>query len=253
MSTTRRVSNGRRRRTASRASSAWQWNKENSGVDGSLLLQERIHLALRADSENIAAIVDLPAGVDSLCWQYEHIRQTVADASALVVKLRAVCTPQDCPKMVATDSWHFLCAAHKEPKECCAIDYCLHTLENTTVLLNNPVAFPCRSSIPHESLFYFPNIVRRLYRIFAHAFFHHREQFDLMESNTHMCERFTYFLMKFGLMQSKLLLIPVEAFSAQPHSFLNSSYGGGAVGQTVSSQGLLSPPAKPRCLIPDLK
>lgn len=38
--------------------------------------------------------------------------------------------------MKATDEWLYLCAAHKAPKECCAIDYIIHTLDGTAALLN---------------------------------------------------------------------------------------------------------------------
>jgi len=28
-----------------------------------------------------------------------------------------ICTDKTCAKMKATDEWHYLCAAHKKPKE----------------------------------------------------------------------------------------------------------------------------------------
>ena len=34
-----------------------------------------------------------------------------------------ILTRKSCPQMTATDQWIFLCAAHKSPKECSAIDY----------------------------------------------------------------------------------------------------------------------------------
>jgi hypothetical protein len=36
--------------------------------------------------------------------------------------------------MVATDT-QFLCAAHKSPQECPAIDYMIHALDNATALI----------------------------------------------------------------------------------------------------------------------
>ena len=41
----------------------------------------------------------------------------------LATRLQAECSPTTCPQMTATDQWIFLCAAHKSPKECSAIDY----------------------------------------------------------------------------------------------------------------------------------
>ena len=62
----------------------------------------------------------------------------------LTVKLRGECTPSSCPVMNATDEWQYLCAAHKTPKECCAIDYIVHTLDGTSALLCLDKAFPSR-------------------------------------------------------------------------------------------------------------
>lgn len=62
--------------------------------------------------------------------------------------------------------------------ECCAIDYIIHTLDGTAALLNSDKYFPSRVSISEPSLKYFQSIARRLYRVFSHAYFHHRELFD---------------------------------------------------------------------------
>jgi hypothetical protein len=90
--------------------------------------------------------------------------------------------------MKATDEWLYLCAAHKTPKECCAIDYIIHTLDGTAALLNSDKYFPSRVSISESSLKYFQSIARRLYRVFSHAYFHHRDLFD------QVCFFFSFFL-----------------------------------------------------------
>ncbi|CAF4378116.1 unnamed protein product, partial [Adineta steineri] len=46
--------------------------------------------------------------------------------------------------MTATEQWIFLCAAHKNPKECPAIDYTRHTLDGAASLLNSNKYFPSR-------------------------------------------------------------------------------------------------------------
>jgi hypothetical protein len=46
--------------------------------------------------------------------------------------------------MTATEQWIFLCAAHKNPKECSAIDYTRHTLDGAACLLNSNRYFPSR-------------------------------------------------------------------------------------------------------------
>lgn len=82
--------------------------------------------------------------------------------------------------------------------QCPAIDYIIHTLDGATILLNNSKYFPSRLvfyfhflffswhfnfriSVPEPSLKHFQSIARRLYRIFAHAYFHHREVYEYFE------------------------------------------------------------------------
>ena len=54
----------------------------------------------------------------------------------------AVCTRESCPKMIATKD-EFLCAAHPQPRECCAIDYIVHQINGFAALLNSDF-FPNR-------------------------------------------------------------------------------------------------------------
>ena len=46
---------------------------------------------------------------------------------------QAECRPDTCSQMTATEQWIFLCAAHKTPKECPAIDYTRYTRKYLTL------------------------------------------------------------------------------------------------------------------------
>jgi len=178
-----------------------------------MLLQQRI----ARDSSATASIVELPNGCSSPIWQLANIRELTKELNLLAVALDGICTPSSCPVMNATDSWHYLCAAHKSPKECCAIDYTVHTLEGTSAMLNSTKYFPSRSAVPKESLKYFQSIARRLYRILAHAYFHHRAEFDAFEEVHHVHERFVALGRKCQLIPDKLLvhnLVPKEVHTA---------------------------------------
>merc|ERR1712070_53913 len=144
-----------------------------------------------------AEAVALPAGCDSPVWQYEQLRELTLELGLLAVDLNQVCTAATCPVMNATDQWHYLCAAHKSPKECSAIDYALHTLEGTCAMLSSNKYFPDLSTVPAESLKYFQSIARRLYRILAHAYFHHKPNFEEFEAKHHTRSRFEAFVLKF--------------------------------------------------------
>ena len=68
-------------------------------------------------------ILNAPETQDEGVWKYEHLRQFCMELNGLAVKLQSECKPETCSQMTATEQWIFLCAAHKTPKECPAIDY----------------------------------------------------------------------------------------------------------------------------------
>ena len=68
-------------------------------------------------------ILSAPETQDEGVWKYEHLRQFCMELNGLAVKLQSECKPETCSQMTATEQWIFLCAAHKTPKECPAIDY----------------------------------------------------------------------------------------------------------------------------------
>mmetsp|Transcript_48874 Transcript_48874/g.114762 ORF Transcript_48874/g.114762 Transcript_48874/m.114762 type:complete len:210 (+) Transcript_48874:2-631(+) len=144
-------------------------------------LQEVVQVQLRLGRTDYDAMYRCPEGADEAAWQLEHMRQFSLELNQLTVALDEVCSKLTCPVMKATDEWLFLCAAHKKPQECSAIDYIIHTLDGTAALLNSNKWFPSRVTIPASSLTYYKSIARRLYRVFSHAFFHHREAFDIFE------------------------------------------------------------------------
>jgi hypothetical protein len=96
--------------------------------------------------------------------------------------------------MKATDEWLYLCASHKDPQECSAIDYMTHTLDHAQSLIHNNKNFTSRVSIPQSAIKMLVAIVRRLYRLFTHVYFNHREIFQEFESEMHLCARFTMFV-----------------------------------------------------------
>ena len=113
-------------------------------------------------------------------------------------------------------------------KHCCAIDYILHTVDSATALLNSPRTFPsrygssafthyitytfffCRLQIPVASHRHFSSLARRLGRIFAHAYFHHREAFEQAEAESSLYARFLALTERFELVPAEFLVIPMD-------------------------------------------
>lgn len=168
--------------------------------NGDLGAQSYIQQCIHENPEDIATICRLP---DSYwtpnIWQYEQLRQVAMELSQLVILLHEVCTKELCPQMKATDEWVFLCAAHRVPSECCAIDYITHTLEGTTAVLNSSRWFPRRGVDPAEDATkVFHSIARRMHRIFAHVYYHHLDIFQQFEMERHLCKRFQFLVAEYG-------------------------------------------------------
>ena len=178
-------------------------------MDSTIAVQQFIQQSIRKDPSNIDEILTPPDGQDEGAWKYEHLRQFCMELNKLAVKLQAECNPETCTQMTATEQWIFLCAAHKTPKECSAIDYTRHTLDGAACLLNSTKYFPSRVTIKESSVAKLGSVCRRVYRIFSHAYFHHRSIFDLYENQSYLCKRFTAFVTKYNLMSRDNLIVPI--------------------------------------------
>ncbi|XP_062511437.1 MOB-like protein phocein isoform X2 [Corticium candelabrum] len=179
-------------------------------MESTLSVQQYIQQLIRKDYKDIDGLLEPPDGQDEGVWKYEHIRQFCMQLNELAVILQEDCSPTVCTQMTSTEQWIFLCAAHKAPKECPAIDYTRHTLDGAASLLNSNKYFPSRVSIRETSLQKLSSVCRRVYRILSHAYYHHRELYDEFEESTCLCKRFSVFVMKYNLMPIDNLIVPVD-------------------------------------------
>jgi len=185
-------------------------------MESTLAVQQYIQQTIRLDPKDVDLILNAPDTQDEGVWKYEHLRQFCMELNGLAVKLQFECKPETCTQMTATEQWIFLCAAHKTPKECPAIDYTRHTLDGAACLLNSNKYFPSRVSIKESSVAKLGSVCRRVYRIFSHAYFHHRQIFDVFENESHLCRRFTVFVTKYNLMSKDNLIVPMLEQDASP-------------------------------------
>lgn len=90
---------------------------------------------------------------------------------------------------------------------CMCVFYC--RLDGAACLLNSNKYFPSRVSIKESSVLKLGSVCRRVYRIFSHAYFHHRRIFNEFEEETSLCLRFTHFVTKYNLMSKENLIVPI--------------------------------------------
>ena len=72
-----------------------------------------------------------------------------------------------------------------------------------------------RISIPSASHRHFNSLARRLSRIFAHAYFHHREVFEQAEADSSLYARFLALIDKFDLVPREFLVIPTPVLEPE--------------------------------------
>ena len=114
--------------------------------------------------------------------------------------------------------WQYLCAVHEPPKPCCAIDYCSHTLDWAGETLSSNKNFPSRLTLGNgaaggstAAVKILTNIMRRVYRIFAHAWFQHRSVFWDVEGREGLYIFFKTICDVYALIPEENYTIPPEA------------------------------------------
>ncbi|KAF7198388.1 MOB kinase activator-like 4 [Pseudocercospora fuligena] len=171
-----------------------------------------------------------PEGTSTEIWLYELGRFLIQKTNAIIVHLFAdipPCSPQTCSEMRASE-WQYLCAVHDPPKSCSAIDYCCHTLDWAATSLTSSKMFPSRLNLGtagmgggHDKtmqaqLKEITNIFRRVYRIFAHAWFQHRDMFWRVEGKTGLYIFYKTVCDEYNLIQPENYTIPPEAEGQEP-------------------------------------
>ncbi|EEY14930.1 Mob1 family protein [Verticillium alfalfae VaMs.102] len=159
-----------------------------------------------------------PPSIDRTLWLYELCRFLISQCNTLIVGFlfdAPPCSASTCPEMRASE-WQFLCAVHEQPKSCCAIDYCCHTLDWAANVVTDPKIFPSRfvvSSDAHNKSVAVKNLVnvfRRLHRIFAHAWFQHRAVFWNIEGQTGLYVFFKTVCDMYDLLPAENYKLPPE-------------------------------------------
>ena len=160
-----------------------------------------------------------PAGIDRTLWLYELCRFLISQCNSLIVGFlfdSPPCSATTCPEMRASE-WQFLCAVHEQPKSCCAIDYCCHTLDWAANVVTDQKLFPSRFVVLSDAhsknvgVKNLVNVFRRLHRIFAHAWFQHRSIFWSVEGQTGLYVFFKTVCDLYDLLPAENYTLPPEA------------------------------------------
>ncbi|KAL6896404.1 Mob1/phocein [Trichoderma evansii] len=166
-----------------------------------------------------------PQGIDRTLWLYELCRFLISQCNSLIVGFlfdSPPCSANTCPEMRASE-WQFLCAVHEQPKSCCAIDYCCHTLDWAANVVSDQKIFPSRFVVVNDvhsknvGVKSLVNVFRRLHRIFAHAWFQHRSVFWAVEGQTGLYVFFKTVCDLYDLLPAENYKLPPEAEGLEAH------------------------------------
>ncbi len=213
------------------------WHAKTRQIDSAFQLTEHLkalhnHLTHPVGSNSTAAIdrdmahklAQPPDNVDKTLWLYELCRFLTQKVNPIIIALFSdspPCSAATCPEMRASE-WQYLCAVHDPPKSCCAIDYSCHTLDWAANTLTSPKNFPSRLAMAKdqathkEQLRNLTNIFRRVYRIFAHAWFQHRDMFWKVEGRTGLYVLFKMVCDSYDLIPDDNYTVPAEAEGVEP-------------------------------------
>lgn len=173
-------------------------------------LQHYLQSLLKTHPHDIDMLVTCPPGEDEKDWIYSSFRQYLQELNYYAYAHRDVSTAATEPNMefkVGDKPVTCLSAVYNPPRSVPAIDYITQTIDQATNVILDAKLFPSGVITP-EGLSYIETFTRRLYRIFVFSFSCHRDIFDRIESETHICERFTRFAKLYNLFKQDDIHIP---------------------------------------------
>ena len=172
-------------------------------------MSEYIKELITSDYTNIERIIDVPRDVDGADGRLQFLvcsmKILLIEVGLFVVYLSPQCNQKNCSKMQATTKFRYRCSAHRKPKDCNSIQYMVHTLDLFTEKMSSPQYIYSNEKIPEKKAKKdMGDLCRRVYRIFAHSFFHHQQLFDHYEATHLLCTRFILFFRKYQLVPNQL-------------------------------------------------
>ena len=159
---------------------------------------------------NPAEAVKLPEGEDLFEWLAKNVDVFYRQVSMLFSVLTELCTQQSCPCMSAGDGYKYLWSDGdgEQPTELSAPEYLNRLLEWINTIIEDERIFPSAPNAPFPSEFMtiVKNIMRRLFRFYAHCYYHHLKDFRYLGMGSLLDTSFKHFI----LFSQEFNLIPED-------------------------------------------
>ncbi|RLN88058.1 hypothetical protein BBJ28_00013231 [Nothophytophthora sp. Chile5] len=165
---------------------------------------------------DLADCIQLPEGCQLDEWVAVHVIDFFNEISLLFGTISEFCTHESCPQMSAGPCYTYLWADGVQqltPVSLPAAEYVARLLEWVADQLDDPQLFPeAQSSASYDSNPSFMaaarNILKRLFRVYAHMYHSHLQNYAALHAETHLnfCfKRFVLFARQFQLIEQKEL------------------------------------------------
>lgn len=188
-----------------------QFRQKNRSFQPSNALREYAQATLGADA--LREIVKLPPGEDLHEWVAVHVVDFFNQVNMLYSTITKLCSPTTCPKMTAGDEYEYLwqdptSLRYRKATKVSAPEYIECLMEWIQKNFSDPEIFPTALGIEFapNAMGIFKNILKRLFRVYAHICCHHFEQITELGLQPHFntsLKHFVLFCNNFDLVDSQ--------------------------------------------------
>jgi MOB kinase activator 1 len=143
--------------------------------------------------------VKLPVGENINEWYAKHVSCFYQQLSMIFPMIAEFCTPENCPQMTAGGGFKYLWQENERQKPIAlsAPVYINTLLDWVKRQLEDESIFPTALGAPFPANFELVvrNIMKRLFRIYAHAYYPHQENFRSLGATAHLNTSFRHFVL----------------------------------------------------------
>ncbi|KAH0602205.1 uncharacterized protein H6S33_009928 [Morchella sextelata] len=175
--------------------------KPKSSSRGSSSYQLRQYAEQTLGSGSLRKVVKLPEGEDIDEWlAVNGYRRLYNQINLLYGSITEFCSPTTCPEMKATDEFEYLwqdSGKFRKPTKMPAPEYIEHLMAWVQDYINNEAVFPSRIGVHFPKSFQTTvrQLVKRLFRVYAHIYCHHYPVIVALGLDPHMNTSFKHYVL----------------------------------------------------------
>lgn len=164
-------------------------------------------------SDALKEAVKLPRGEDELEWIAVHVVDFHTQINMLYSTITLLCSPASCPKMTASEKYEYLwqdnrSSKYRKPTKLSAPEYIENLLNWVHSIFQDPAYFPTELGVEfcENARAMFQQILKRLFRVYAHIYYHHINQITELNLQPHLntsLKHFVLFCDQFQLVSRK--------------------------------------------------